>query len=67
MSSQMLLGNLGGPELLLMAAIAVLLVGVSRLTRSQRIDSTGEKGGGAAAASSRAYIDRLVGAVQRPV
>jgi hypothetical protein len=61
MDSQMLLGGLGGRELILIVAIALLLAGASRLTRLQRARSTEGTREGVDGASSRAYLDRLIG------
>lgn len=47
----MLLGALGGRELMLIAAIAVLLAGISRVMGIQEVHG----------APSRAYVDRLLG------
>jgi len=52
-----LLGGFGGGELILIAAIALLLAGASRLTGFSR----GEAHQGAEGASARAYLDRLLG------
>lgn len=58
MSLEMLLGGLGGPELILIAAIVLLMAGVSRLTGTQQPPSTRPA---AEEASARGYLDRLVG------
>jgi Sec-independent protein translocase protein TatA len=58
----------GVNELVLIAAITVLLVGVSRLTRLQPVRATGEGlSGTAERASARAYLDRLIGPAQSRV
>jgi Sec-independent protein translocase protein TatA len=66
MPSQVLLAGLGGPELALMAAIALVLVGVSRLAGFQRAGALAVSRNRADAASSRAYLDRLVGTAGGP-
>jgi hypothetical protein len=56
----MLLGALGGRELMLIAAIAVLLAGISRVMGLHQASSSlppHEVHG----APSRAYVDRLLG------
>ena len=58
MNTQMLLGCLGGHELILIAVIVLLMVGVSRLMDLERFPSRVE-GRGPHQASSRAYVDRL--------
>jgi len=55
------LGGLGGRELILIAAIAVLLVGVSRLAGLPRARPTAQSHHGVGGAQSRAYLDRLLG------
>jgi hypothetical protein len=54
-------GGLGGRELGLIAAIALLLAGVSRLKAFEWARSPGESHRGVEGAPSRAYLDRLLG------
>jgi hypothetical protein len=54
--------GLGGRELILIVAIALLMAGVSRLPGFSRE----EVGSGGGASSSRAYVDSLLGPAQRP-
>jgi hypothetical protein len=49
----------GGSELILIAAITLLLVGVSRFMRLQPARATAQSG--IERASARAYLDRLIG------
>jgi hypothetical protein len=60
----MLVGGLGGRELMLLAAIVLLLVAVTRLTGPRRAPST-EPGQPVDRPPSRAYIDRLLGRTHR--
>jgi hypothetical protein len=66
-NAQMPFGDLAGRELLLMAAIALVLATVSRLTKLQRTRSTEASRNAAERASSRAYLDRLLGPAQSRV
>lgn len=54
----MLLGALGGRELMLIAAIAVLLAGISRVMGLHQARSHPHE---VHRAPSRAYVDRLLG------
>ena len=62
MNSQMLLGGLGGPELILIAAIVLLLALAGRI----RVSSRWQAPAGAERPPSRAYLDRLLGPARRP-
>jgi hypothetical protein len=56
---------LGGPELILIAAIFLVLAGTGRFNGLERAPSADEAPKGVHAAASREYLDRLVG-VARP-
>jgi hypothetical protein len=62
MNSQMLLGGFGGPELILIAAIALLLAAASRFRGFSRAPAQG----GGERAGGRAYLDQLIGPARRP-
>jgi hypothetical protein len=57
----MVLGGFGGRELILMAAIALLLAATGRLASLQPAPSIAGGGDRTDDASSRAYLDRLLG------
>jgi hypothetical protein len=61
MNPLMLPGGLGGRELILIAALVLLMVGVSRLTELQRARATVASHNGVDEPMARAYLDRLVG------
>jgi hypothetical protein len=58
-------GALGGRELILIAAIFLVLAGARRFNGFERAPAADEDPKGVHAAASRAYLDRLVG-VARP-
>jgi hypothetical protein len=55
------MSGFGGSELILIAAITLMLVGVSRFMRLEPARSTAVSPSGVERASSRAYLDRLIG------